>query len=78
LYPIAFRLVRNYPFKSNKASDRQSAAEKSQLLENKGVTKNFSGAIPSIMPDDGELKRVLTAWPGLSKEKRKAIVKMIS
>lgn len=59
-------------------SDRQCAAEKSQLLENKGVTESFLDAIPSTIPDDGELKRVITAWPSLSKEKRKAIVKMIS
>ena len=61
-----------------KASDRQSDAEKSQLLENKGVTENLLGTIPSTIPDAGELKRVITAWPGLSKEKRKAIVKIIS
>lgn len=59
-------------------SERQSDAEKTQLFENKRVTESFLDAIPSTIPDDGELKRVITAWPSLSKEKRKAIVKMIS
>ena len=62
------------------------AAEKSQPLENNVVKEMDASDLAENLPNYKDTKRliktdlekVIKAWPQLSNEKRKAIVKMIS
>ena len=62
------------------------AAEKSQPLENNTVKEMDASDLAENLPNYKDTKRliktdlekVIKAWPQLSNEKRKAIVKMIS
>ena len=42
------------------------------------ITENAKPVLPENLPQDGELLRIITAWPTLPDELKKVIIKIIS